>query len=304
MRRLPPLSSLRVFEAAARLRSFKEAAKELAVTPTAVSHQIRGLEAHIGVRLFERRARQVILTPSGETLYPVLRDGFDNFAREIAALARSQARPVVTITATNAFTAKWLVPRVSRFQASNPGINLRLLASDHVLPINPGMVDLAIRYGRGVYPGFISTTLVADRFAPVMHPRLNVSRPEELRRVPLINFAWRNPDPAHPTWQSWLREAGLTPFEPASVLDFSDESHAIQAMVAGHGAALLSLVLVQEELAAGLVIQPFGPVIGGLGYHLVEAPGQGSVALAHAKAWLLAEVHKSATDSRVNTSER
>lgn len=238
------------------------------------------------------RNAQVVLTLPGETLYPVLRDGFDNFAREIAALTRSQARPVVTITATNAFTAKWLVPRVARFQASHPGINLRLLASDHVVSINPGVTDLAIRYGRGVYPGLTSTILMADQFAPVMHPRLNVASPEDLRRAPLINFAWRNPDPAHPTWQRWLLEAGLTPFEPASVLDFSDESHAIQAMVAGHGVALLSLVLVQQELADGLVVQPFGPVIGGLSYHLVETSGHGSTALAHAKAWFLAETHK------------
>lgn len=296
MRRLPPLSSLRVFETAARLRSFKHAAQELAVTPTAVSHQIRGLEAQIGVRLFERRARKVVLTPAGETLYPVLRDGFDNFARAINALTKSQTRPAVTITATTAFTAKWLVPRVARFQAANPSINLRLLASDDVVPIDPGVVDLAIRYGRGSYPGLVSTLLIADRFAPVMHPRFEVCEPEELRRVPLINFAWRNPDPAHPTWQRWLREAGLAPFEPASVLAFSDESHAIQAAVAGQGAALLSLVLVQEELTDGLIVQPFGPVISGLGYHLVEAPGIDSSTLAHAKAWLLGEVGRNADD--------
>jgi LysR family glycine cleavage system transcriptional activator len=111
-----------------------------------------------------------------------------------------------------------------------------------------------------------------------------------LRRVPLIHFAWRNPDPAHPTWPGWLSSAGLAPFEAVSSLHFSDESHAIQATVAGQGAALLSLVLVQEELAGGLIVQPFRPVVTGLGYHLVEAPGGRMEAIECVKQWLLTEV--------------
>jgi LysR family glycine cleavage system transcriptional activator len=152
MRRLPPLSALRAFEAAARLRSFKLAAQELAVAPTAVSHQIRGLEAQIGVRLFERRTRQVGLTPAGEGLYPVLREGFDRFARAIDALALSAARPSVTITATTAFTAKWLIPRVARFQAANPSLDLRLLASDDVVPLAPAPSTSPFAMGAGFTP--------------------------------------------------------------------------------------------------------------------------------------------------------
>lgn len=193
---------MRAFEAAARHRSFKQAAGELGVTPTAISHQIRSLEEFVGIRLFERNARRIALTAD---------------AQAIDRLMTSRARDVVTISATPAFTAKWLVPRVSRFQAMHPDIDLRLQASA------------------------------------------------------LIHFDWSHPDPAHPTWASWFRAAGLAEGEPVSGLKFSDESHAIQAAVAGQGAALLSLTLVQDELDRGLLDQPFGPIVDGLTYHLVEA---------------------------------
>src|SRR6478609_4990995 len=113
MRRLPPLSALRAFEAAARRGSFKLAASELAVTPTAISHQIRSLEEHIGLPVFDRQIRKVVLTEAGAQLYPVLRNGFDAFEAVLERLAPTTRRPQVTISATTAFTAKWLVPRVS-----------------------------------------------------------------------------------------------------------------------------------------------------------------------------------------------
>ena len=125
IRRLPPLSALRAFEAAARHGSFKRAASELAVTPTAVSHQIRALEEHVGIVLFERRTRQVVLTDAGARLYPVLRDGFDAFAQGIERLTRRRRRTQVTISATIAFTARWLVPRLAAFRALHPDIDLQ-----------------------------------------------------------------------------------------------------------------------------------------------------------------------------------
>ena len=129
-RRLPPLHALRAFEAAARHLSFKAAAEELAVTPTAISHQVRLLEDTLGLRLFERRARCVELTQEGRELYPVLRDGFDRFAWAIAQLRARRLRSVVTLSATVAFTARWLVPRAPSFHRANPRTDLRLHASD------------------------------------------------------------------------------------------------------------------------------------------------------------------------------
>lgn len=286
-RRSLPLSALRAFEAAARLGSFKAAAEELAVTPTAISHQIRGLEEQSGVALFERQVRRVTLTEAGAQLYPVLRDGFDAIQSALERLTQPRRRPQVVISATNAFTVKWLVPRMSDFRLRHPGIDLQLQASDEVVDLRSTAVDIAIRYGRGPYPGLSTEPLFADHFAPVANPRLGVSSIEDLARVPLICFDWKRPQPENPTWERWFAAAGVLGRSSAGQLRFSDEGHAIQAAVAGHGIALVSQALVAEELAAGHLVQPFGPVIDGHTYHLaVSSERAPSTSTQAALAWL------------------
>lgn len=295
MRRLPPLSALRAFEAAARHLSFKGAAGELAVTPTAISHQVKLLEDHLGVPLFHRRTRRVELTAAANTLYPVLRAGFDAFVGAIEQVAATQPRQVVRISATAAFTALWLLPRVQRFQVAHPDIDLQLHASDDVVSMGAAQIDLAVRYGHGPYPGLRVEVLLTDRFAPVASPRLALCTADDLRRVPLIYFDWRRPGSANPTWDVWFRAAGLPAVKPISHLLCSEESHAIQAAMAGQGAALLSLVLVRDALDAGGLVQPFGPVLGSYTYHLVEAADRPSnEATQIAKAWLIEEVRAEA----------
>lgn len=267
-RRTLPLSALRAFEAAARLGSFKAAATELAVTPTAVSHQIRALEAQTGLALFDRQVRKVALTEAGAQLFPVLRDGFDAFEATLARLTQQRTRIQVSISATNAFTVKWLVPRMSDFRGQHPGIDLQLQASDELADLRSTAVDIAIRYGRGPYPGLVTQPLFTDRFAPVANPRLGVTSPDDLARVPLIRFDWKQAHPENPTWERWFAVAQLPLPQQASQLRFSDEGHAIQAAVAGHGIALVSLALIADELAAGHLVQPFGPEIDGHTYHL------------------------------------
>jgi LysR family transcriptional regulator, glycine cleavage system transcriptional activator len=269
MRKLPPLSALRAFEAAARHLSFKRAAAELRVTPTAISHQVRLLEETLGVRLFERRTRQVVTTPAGATLYPVLRDGFDAFANALEALGARGARRTLTLSATRAFTARWLVPRVAALQEAFPGLDLRLHASDAPADLHAGAADAAIRYGRGPYPGLLAEPLFPARFAPVCSPRLGLLRPEQLRRSPLLHFDWRQLEPDTPTWRLWLERAGVSGVDAERGTRFSDETHAIQAALAGQGVALLSLPLVAEDLASGTLVQPFGPVLEGHRYQLV-----------------------------------
>jgi LysR family glycine cleavage system transcriptional activator len=289
MRSLPPLSSLRAFEAAARHGSFKRAATELSVTPTAVSHQIRTLEEHLGLRMFERKTRQVALTGSGRELFLVLRDGFDAFESAIHRIVTGRSRPVITISATVAFSAKWLVPRLRRFQQAHPVVDLRLHASDSPVDLHAGQVDLAIRYGHGRYPGFDSTRLFEDRFAPLVNPRLGVLEPAHLSRVSLIVFEWQNSDPAHPTWSMWFERAGVSA-QIHSVIRFTDESQAIQAAVAGQGSALLSLVLAKDEIDAGRLVQPFGPELPGLSYHVIALRRRaGDKHVSAAREWLIAE---------------
>lgn len=269
MRRLPPLSALRAFEAAARHGSFKQAAHELAVTPTAISHRIRTLEQHTGLSLFVRSVRQVTLTEAGATLFPVLKQGFDAFEEVLRQLTPLTQRQRVTITATNAFTAKWLMPRLSRLHTLHPDIDLQIQASDQAALLSDQSFDIALRYGRGPYPGFNAEPLFTDEYAPVANPLLQVNELSALGSVPVIHFDWTRESPDNPTWQKWLANAGLQSTSLQKQLRYSDEGHAIQAAIAGQGIALLSLALVAEDLAKGYLVQPFGPAIAGYTYHLL-----------------------------------
>jgi LysR family glycine cleavage system transcriptional activator len=286
MRRLPPLAALRAFEAAARHLSFRRAAQELRVTPTAISHQIRLLEGTLGLKLFERRPRQVLMTPQAQLLFPVLRDGFDAFARALDTLTRPRRRATVTVSATRLFTARCLVPRIGEFQSWHPDIDLRLHASDAPADIAGGDADIAVRYGRGPYPGLESEHLFADSFAPVASPRLGLREPADIRAAMLIHAEWHRSDPSNPTWARWLALAGMRDVDATAGLRFTDDGHAIQATIAGRGVALASLALLADELAAGTLVVPFGPEIEGLSYHLLHAGGPVHGAAAVVRDWL------------------
>lgn len=287
MRRIPSLSALRAFEAAARLRSFKQAADELAVTATAVSHRIRGLEEEIGCRLFVRKTRAVELTPEGRSLYSAVREGFDTIASGVEKL-RQRTRPSVKLSTTPAFAAKWLVPRLAAFQAQHPTIDIHVHASNRPVDLNAGTIDIAIRYGLGRYPGMKSTLLLQDRFAPVASPSLGVASAEDLGRRTLIHFDWEQPLPIELTWAAWARAAQRSELNTDAGIRYSDESHAIQAAVAGQGVALLSLVLIEQELKLGLLESRLEPVLDGLAYYIVrpERAAHDSVAPI-VEAWLI-----------------
>ncbi|WP_207485476.1 transcriptional regulator GcvA [Arenibaculum pallidiluteum] len=290
-RKLPPLHALRAFEAAARRLSFKEAAAELAVTPTAISHHVRLLEEMLGVALFDRRTRAVSLTSAGHDLYPVLRESFDAIADAVTRLHASRVRAVVTLSATVAFTARWLVPRVSAFHRANPDMDLRLHASDEPADLHAGMADAAIRYGDGGYPGLEAEPLLQDVFAPICSPALALAQPEELTAQTLIHFEWHQARRSNPTWPRWLEVAGLGTIRPKANLVFTDESHAIQAAVAGKGVALASLLLVSDEIERGTLVKPFQLTMDGHQHWLVyraEAHDTGPIrALRH---WIRTEL--------------
>lgn len=295
--RLPPLAALRAFEAAARHLSFKRAAAELHVTPTAISHQIRLLEDTLGVRLFERRPRRVAMTAAAQVLYPVLRDGFESFVAVVDTIRRKGPRSVVTLSATMAFTAKWLVPRMAGFRQACPSVDLSLLATDEPVNLQAGAADLAIRYGGQPGADLIFDRFLMDRFAPVASPRLGVRKPADLRSATLLHFEWRRSDPANPTWPRWLTAARVRGVDAEAGIRFSDEGHAIQAAIAGQGVALLSLPLVAQEIAAGTLVMPFGPELRAHAYYLVHSNGRAlSPAASTVRAWLLAEIKRPAPD--------
>lgn len=287
-RRLPPLAALRAFEAAARHLSFREAAAELAVTPTAISHQIRLLEETLGVSLFVRRTRRVALTEAGQRLFPTLRDGFDAFARTIATLVPKHARPAVTLSATTQFTSRRLLPAVPAFNAQHPEIDLRLHASEEPVDIAAGTADIAIRYGGEIGAGLQSEPLLAERFGLLCSPMLGLTGPEDLRRVPLLHTDWLRD--TTPDWGRWAKMAGITGLKLDQGARFTNGDHAIQAAIAGQGAIIASLVLAQEEIRAGLLVQPFGPVIEGIYYQIVTRAEPSRREVAVVMNWLREEV--------------
>jgi LysR family glycine cleavage system transcriptional activator len=271
--------------------SFKDAAAELSVTPTAISHHIRQLEGRLGVRLFERRSRTIALTPQGKDLYPVLRDGFDGFAQAVANLKSRRLREVITVSATVAFTAHWLLPRVAAFRRMNPHMDLRLHASDDPVDLRTGAADAAIRYGDGRYANLQSEELLRDSFAPVCSPRLMLRRPEDLAQHTLIRFEWRRPKRSDPSWERWFAQPGLSGITAGSELILTEESQAIQAAIAGQGVALVSLLLTAGDIAAGTLVQPFGPALAAYRYSLVYPPGAAQAErIAALRSWIFAEL--------------
>jgi LysR family glycine cleavage system transcriptional activator len=295
MRRLPPLASLRAFEAAARHMSFKKAAEELAVTPTAISHQIRLLEETLGQKLFQRRTRQVIMTEAGQQLLSPLRDGFDLMAQAVERIAANRANASVTITTTAAFAAHWLVPRLFKFRQRHPDIALSVLASDDIINLEAGKADLAVRLASNRPSQSDVKVLFSDRFSLLASPTLNISGPEDLTHTPLIHFDWHRARADMPSWPKWLAAAGLAGLALSPQLRFNEESHAFQAAIAGQGAALFSVVIAGDAVRRGLLVTPFETTIPGQTYYLVHAKSPLGSAADAVSAWIIDEA-SAATD--------
>ena len=282
MRKLPPLTELRAFEAAARQLSFKRAAAELGVTPTAVSHQIKLLERYCGQQLFRRRPRPLALTSAGQQLFPVVRDGLETFAEALDRVRGGATSGKLRITATNAFAARWLVPRLPDWRAGHPRLKLDIVGTDAVLDLDSGEADIAIRYARKAPAGFASVELVRDHFFVVASPKLIGDapiplHPTELAKLPLIESEWPATDTEAPRWQQWQKVAGrrhksMPDLSSLSALSFREELHAIEAAIAGQGFAICSDVLVGPELASGALVAASRVTLPGYGFYVVHRP--------------------------------
>jgi LysR family glycine cleavage system transcriptional activator len=304
-RQLPPLGSLRVFEAAARHLSFRHAADELAITPTAVSHQIRALEERLGVSLFTRQSRAVQLTREGGILFPVVRSALDDIAQTLDGLRPGPIRPIITLSVTRGFAARWLVPHLPGFAATGAEIDLHLHASDEPADLQNRGADLAVRYGSGHYPGLSSEYLLPNEFIAVASPWLGPLEPSQLARTPILTYEWRLQDEHTPDWPRWFREAGMSMPKGMRLLHFSDEAHAIQAAIAGQGVVLANRVLVVDELNNGTLQALPGPVLRGFDSHLVwPTHRDADPALLHVREWLKSEaaacqLHSSASAKKL-----
>src|SRR5580700_7128745 len=200
MNKLPPLIELRAFDAAARHLSFKEAAAELGVTPTAISHQIRLLERYCGRALFRRRPRPLSLTDAGARLFPAIHSGLESFATAIAAVKCTSDQQPLRVTTTNAFASRWLVPRLPGWGKLYSKIALEVIGTDSLLDLHAGDSDIAIRYatGRRVPADGIADELLSDKFWPMCSPRLlssgRLKRPADLKNHVLVHCYWSPSD--------------------------------------------------------------------------------------------------------------
>ena len=289
MQRLPPLNALRAFEAAARRLSFTRAAQELNVTQAAVSHQIKALEERLGVRLFVRRNRSLLLTEDGQLYYPQVQRAFALLREATARVAREERKGVFTLSTLASFAARWLVPRLGDFIARYPDIDLRLATSQHLADFAREQVDAAIRYGAGDYPGLSSTLLLTEELYPVCSPGLLTRRllqcAEDLRGHTLLH------DHGIDEWAQWLAAAGVTGVNVEQGHWYRDSSLLLQAAIAGQGVALGRSVLAAEEIAAGRLVRPFDwSLPSAYAYYFVcpESSTRRPKVVAF-KEWLLAE---------------
>ncbi len=276
---LPPLSALRAFESAARLKSFSRAADELNVTPAAISHQIHALEEDFGIRLFDRRSRAVELTASARLLLPGLSDAFAGIQTAVRRLRAHNDTGTLTVTASPSIAAKWLVLRLHQFQAQWPEIDVRISTSDNIVDLTRGDFDLAIRYGTGRYPGLDVELLMRNEVFPACSPRLleagpPLRTPDDLRHHALIHDQAVDRDPLAPTWAMWLKAAGVNGIPASSGLTFSFGYMALEAALAGHGVVLAYSTIAAADLAAGRLVRLFSLALPDLfAYYIATAPG-------------------------------
>lgn len=270
-----PLTALRTFESAARQLSFKAAAEELAVTPTAVSHQIRSLEGWLGVPLFERLPRSVRLTACGQQLFGSLHGALLDVSQTLDHLRPQPSSGQLTISTTPAFAALWLIPRLGRFYAEYPAIRLRLDTSNTLVDLHQdASIDLVIRYGTTHYPSLHSQCLLDERFgvygAPALVDNLGSQVPT------LITIRWRSPQLYELGWKAWCQAADAQHLlESAPQREYDEEHYALQAAIAGQGLVLASSILVSESIASGLLV-PYRPEVSveGAGYSTLCVPGR------------------------------
>ncbi len=255
-KRLPPLKSLRAFEAAARHLSFTRAADELFVTQAAISHQIKSLEEYLGLPLFIRHNRKLLLTDEGQNYWPKIRDMFEGLVAATEQLKSQVAGGPLTVSVVPTFATTWLVPRLSSFNKIYPEIEVRLKASDDPVDFIHQDIDIAIYYESDSYPGLHSVKLLNERLTPLCSPELlkgdlPLNQPEDLKHHNLLH------DYSTDDWRRWLKHAGVKGIDLRRGSVFSHTSMVLQAAVFGQGIAMGHIVLSQAEIKSGRLVQPF-----------------------------------------------
>lgn len=259
------LNALRAFEASARHQSFAAAAAELHVTPAAVGQLVRTLEESLGVALFHRAASgrvRLVPTDAAERALPDIRAGFDRLMLGLERLREGSASGMLTVAVSPAFAAKWLLPRIERFQAAWPDTDVRLDTNLKPVDFVALGVDIGVRYGTGNWPGLSAVKLMDEEVYPVCSPKLLQRRgrlltPESLARETLIHDLSMDAATGFPTWDIWLQKAGVTGVATARGMKINNSAAVLQAAIDGHGVALARSVMAADDLAAGRLVRLF-----------------------------------------------
>jgi LysR family glycine cleavage system transcriptional activator len=290
---LPSLNALLAFESAARHGSFTRAARELGVTQTAISHQVRALEENLGLPLFTRSPRGLSLTAHGEQWAAELHVVFTRLRAANARLRRPRenTRPTVSVSIIPSFGARWLVPRLGRFLVSHPEVDVRISATERLVDLVAEGIDIGIRYGFGGYAGLSTSKLAEDALVAVAAPHLAAKR-----------SAWRSADLSQETllhddypdaWDKWFRARGSPMPRRARQSQLTDSSMLVEAVVRGQGVGLARWSLAADELELGRLVLLFpraAPLSTGLAYYLVSArEGSRTPAVSDFRRWVLAE---------------
>ncbi|CAI0730262.1 LysR substrate-binding domain-containing protein [Serratia entomophila] len=269
-----PVNALRTFESAARLRSFKLAAAELSVTPTAISHQIKVLEQQLGFVLFERLPRGVRLTEKGERLFAGVHGALLDVSGVLDALRPVPSAGSLCVSVTHSFAALWLVPRLGRFYQAYPHYLVRLEACAEVIDLQQdASVDIAVRYSRARYPALHQAARLEETFGVYAAPALSAA---DLQPPALIIVKWGDSALYETGWRDWCEAAGVDWWQRRTALRSYDEEHyALQAAVAGQGLVLASSVMVSDLVGNGLLVAHRPEIrVPGAAYSVLCAPGR------------------------------
>ena len=301
MDRLPPLSSLRAFEAVARRLSFSRAAEDLHVTPGAVSQQIRFLEHHVGETLFARTRRSVALTEAAMKMLPEIQAGLETLSRALSSKSAHHSTKTLTLSVAPSFASKWLLPRLANFSDQHPDIDLRISATVGLADFKRDKIDLAVRLGRGTYPDLHTELLFGESLAPLCAPKLleakgRLRKPDDLRKHRLLHDTSIPGDSEQSSWERWLALAGAKHVPAHRGTRFSLADLAMQAAIDGAGVVLGRMVLAEGDLAVGRLVRPFKVTLPlDVSYFLVMPKGSVRRGEVHIfRDWLFGALKRSA----------
>jgi len=299
VRPLPPLAQLRSFEAAARFLSFKKAAEDLNVSPSAVSHAVQALESYMGVKLFhrlnhsKRGEKALVLTDAGKSLSPCLSRSFDDISDVVTSVMAQGAGDILTVATAPIFAKSWLMPRLHRFVASHPDVNIRVNSTLNLSNSVYDRFDVGLMYGRGNWPDQTALKLFSETMVPVCSPHLLETGPVLKAPDDLIHHTLIHSEARLTTWPMWLENAGVRGINPAKGLHFNRATLAIDAAMNSLGVALEGKTAIKDELRDGTLVIPFeGPNMPDQsdGYYLTHPIGRGEIPkVAIFREWVLQE---------------